>query len=111
MGRLIFNQPYDDPYRILACHLVSVLSVKSINTLLTSNPFIKSMVLNEAKQLDISGAFLDCIDQEIISNDKIRGKNVHLKSLGEYYYQNLDIPRLRREIRKFIDECGIIMEI
>lgn len=57
--------------------------------------------------MDIGGAFLDCIDQEIISNDKLRQKNAKLKILGEFYFSQLDLPRLRREVRKFSDELGI----
>lgn len=54
--------------------------------------------------LDINGIFLDCIDQEIIANDSLRTKNAQLKRLGEFYFENLDIPRLRREIENFISE-------
>lgn len=54
--------------------------------------------------LDINGIFLDCIDQEIISNDSLRTKNAQLKRLGEFYFENLDIPRLRKEIENFISE-------
>lgn len=57
--------------------------------------------------MDISGAFLDCIDQEIISNDRVRNKNVYLKKLGEFYYSELDLERLRKEIRKFASEVGV----
>lgn len=65
------------------------------------------MVIKEAKQMDIGGAFLDCIDQEVIANDHLRQKNVYLKKLGEFYYSELDLPRLRKEIRIFAKELGI----
>ena len=108
MGRLIFNQPYDNPYRILALHLASTLSLHSLKRVMHDTNFIRSLVLSETRQVDLSGPFLDCVDQEIISNDNVRMKNAALKSLGEFYYSNLDVPRLREELRKFVvDECGI----
>lgn len=108
--RIKFNRPYDDGYALLACHIVSVLSVKSIKTALTSDQFIKSMVIDESKQIDICGHFLDCIDEEIIKKEHIRQKNKFLKALGEYYFSELDLPRLREEIRKFAEELGINLD-
>ena len=57
--------------------------------------------------MDISGAFLDCIDQEVITNDHLRKKNYYLKKLGEFYYSELDLPRLRTEIRRFAEELDV----
>lgn len=57
--------------------------------------------------MDIGGAFLDCIDQEIISNDRLRQKNVYLKQLGEFYYSELNLLRLRREIKRFAIELNV----
>ena len=72
--------------------------------------FIKALVVKEAKQLDMSGCFLDCIDQEIIAKGLLRKKNYHMKKLGEFYFSELDIPRLRREVVKFAEELGITIE-
>lgn len=99
-----FKKKYDDPYRIMAAGIVATESPRSVERILNSNSYIKSLVLKEAKMLDITGIFLDCIDQEIISNDSLRAKNAQLKRLGEFYFDNLDIPRLRKEIEIFISE-------
>lgn len=74
---------------------------------MTNSSFVKSIVVKEAKQMDIGGAFLDCIDQEIISNDRLRQKNVYLKQLGEFYYSELNLLRLRREIKRFAIELNV----
>lgn len=74
---------------------------------MTNSSFVKSIVVKEAKQMDIGGAFLDCIDQEIISNDHLRQKNVYLKQLGEFYYSELNLLRLRREIKRFAIELNV----
>ena len=102
-----FYRAYDDPYRVLAAHIVAVYPVTLVKKVLTDSSFVKSVVAREARQMDIGGAFLDCIDQEIISRGRIRGKNAQLKKLGEYYYSQLDLVRLRREIRKFAEEIDV----
>lgn len=110
MGQINKYQEYDNPYRVLAAHIVSVFSVPNIKRVLTSTSYIKSLITQEAKSMDISGAFLDCIDQEIIANDMIRKKNVYMKKLGEFYFSELDVERLRREIRRFADELGLSLD-
>lgn len=110
MGQINTRKEYDDPYRVLAAHIVSVFSVISIKRLLTSTSFIKSLIAHEAKTMDMSGAFIDCIDQEIIANDRIRKKNIYLKKLGEFYYSELDVERLRKEIRRFANELGVNLD-
>lgn len=108
--RIVFNRAYDDPYRVLAAHLVSLHTPRTLQRVLTNSSFVKAAVVKEARQLDIGGIFLDCIDQEIIDNDKLRQKNARLKTLGEFYYSQLDLPRLRSEIRKFADELGVSLD-
>lgn len=105
--KIVFNRPYDDPYRVLAVHIVSNYSPRVIKHVLRSADYVKSMVLQEAKQMDVSGAFLDCIDQEVQAHAHLRGKNACLKKLGEFYYNELDLIRLRTEIRKFAAELGV----
>lgn len=108
--RIAFNKPYDNAYAVLAWHLVSVLSVKSIKEVLTNDSFVKAMVIDEAKQLDICGKFLDCIDEDIQKKWHLRGKNKALKALGEFYFSELDLPRLKEEVKKFAEEMGINLD-
>lgn len=105
-SKIIFNRPYDDPYRVLALHIISNYSPRVVKSILTSTSYIRSLILQEAKQMDISGAFLDCIDQEVQSHARLRGKNACLRKLGEFYYSELDVIRLRSEIRKFAAEIN-----
>lgn len=105
--RVILNRPYDDPYRVLAAHIVSYWPPSTVRRVLENNSFVKSAINNEARLLDISGTFLDCIDQEVITNDRLRQKNYYLKKLGEFYYSELDLPRLRNEIRRFAEDLGV----
>jgi len=77
---------------------------------MNESSFVKSLVLREARQLDLGGAFLDCVDQELISNGYLRKKNYYMKRLGEFYFSELDIGRLRREIQRFANELNITIE-
>lgn len=104
------HQEYDNPYRVLAAYIVSTFSLIAIKRVLTNTSYIKSLITYEAKNMDMSGAFIDCIDQEIVANDRIRRKNVYLKQLGEFYYSELDVERLRKEIRRFADELGVNLD-
>ena len=105
--RITFNRPYDDPYRVLAAYVVSNYSPRMVKKMLSSSSYIKSIILQEAKQMDISGAFLDCIDQEVLANDHLRKKNAYLKKLGEFYFSELNVLRLRIEIKRFAEELNV----
>ena len=105
--RITFNRPYDDPYRVLAAHIVSNYSPRMVKKVLSSSSYIKSIILQEAKQMDISGAFLDCIDQEVLANDHLRKKNAYLTRLGEFYFSELNVLRLRLEIKRFAEELNV----
>lgn len=108
--KISFNRPYDDPYRVLAVHIVSNMTPRTVRNMLKSTDYIRSLVLQEAKQMDISGAFLDCIDQEVQAHAHLRGKNACLKRLGEFYFNELDVTRLRSEIRRFAEELNFPLD-
>ena len=110
MGQIVKKQEYDNPYRILAAHIVTAFSVPNIKRALTSSSYIRSLIIYEAKTMDVSGPFMDCIDQEIISNDRIRKKNLCMRQLGEFYFSELDLDRLRKEIRRFAEELGVNLD-
>lgn len=110
MGQITKKQEYDNPYRVLAAHIVSAFSVPNIKRVLTSSSYIRSLIICEAKTIDLSGPFIDCIDQEIISNDRIRKKNLCMRQLGEFYFSELDLERLRKEIRRFAEELGVNLD-
>lgn len=105
--RIVFNKPYDDPYRVLAAYIVAEWKPIAVKRLMTNNSFVRSVINYQARTLDIGGIFLDCIDQEVIANDHLRQKNACLKKLGEFYYSELDLPRLRKEVQRFADELGV----
>ena len=53
MGQINRHKEYDNPYRVLATYIVSVFSVASVKRILESSSFVKSLVIHEAKTMDI----------------------------------------------------------
>lgn len=99
---------YDDPYVMLAHHLLSVLTRPEIERVLTDDSYIHNLIIKETRLQDFSGAFLDCIVQSLL-DDKKRMEFMHeLDKLSNYFYKNLDIPRLRGQIIRFGNLYGII---
>lgn len=101
---------YDDPYVMLAHHLLSVLMRSEIVRVLTDNKFVYKLVLKETRLQDFSGAFLDCVIQSLL-DDKKRMEFMHeLDSLSKYFYKNLDITRLRKEVEHYAVKYKILEE-
>lgn len=98
---------YDNPYKLLAHHIVGSYRPSDVLRVLTDNSYIKNCVLKETRLQDMGGRFIDCIIEDILE-DKSRMEYMHqLDSLGLYYYSKLDKARLRDEIKKLLDDVGI----
>lgn len=101
---------YDDPYKLLAHHIVAFHRPADVLRVLTDNAYIKNLIIKEVRQQDMCGHFVDCIVENILE-DKNRMEYMHeLDRIGEYYYKKLDKERLRTEVRAILDEAGIILD-
>ena len=90
--------PYDDPYVMLAHHLMSVLLKSELERILTDDDFVCRLVKKEVRAQDFSGPFVDCIVQSILDDKRRMEMCGELDRLSEYFYSNLDLKRLRKEI-------------
>lgn len=107
-GKYLFS--FDDPYKILAHHIVSAYRPADVIRILTDNSYIKNCVLKEVRQMDLGGHFVDCIIESLLE-DKFRMEYMHkLDELSSYYYSKLDRERLRKEIRDILEYAGIDFE-
>ena len=98
---------YDNPYKLLAHHIVGSYRPADVIRVLTDNSYIKNQVLKETRLQDMCGRFIDCIVEDILDG-KARMEYMHqLDSLGLYYYSKLDKARLRDEIMSVLSEAGI----
>lgn len=105
------KRAYDDPYVLLAYKIVAYNIVPEICRILTDDEYVKKLILKETRSQDFAGSFLDVIVQGIL-DDKRRMEFMHrLDKLGEYFWVNFDIDRLRREILMCCDSCGIRPEV
>ena len=98
---------YDDPYVLLAYRIVAYNIVPEICRVLVDDEYVKKIVLKETRGQDFVGPFLDVVIQGILDG-KRRMELMHkLDELGEYFWENLDLPRLRGEIFACCYQCGI----
>ena len=101
---------YDNPYKILAHHIVGFYRPADVLRVLNENAYIATLIQKEVRDLDIGGNFLDCTIEDILANKKRMEYMGHLDELSRYYYSQLDKERLRKEIRLTLLEMGISLE-
>lgn len=99
---------YDDPYIMLAHKIISMHNRAEIERILTDNEFVFKLILKETRLQDFSGAFLDCIIEDILNNKRRMEMCHQLDQLSKYFYEKLDIKRLRKEVRFYAEKYGIL---
>lgn len=99
--------PYDDPYIMLAYRLLADLNIGDIRRIFTDEEFIQKMIIKETRNLDFCGPFLDTIVESILVDKRRMEMCMELDKLSAYFYQNLDLERLRRELTTLINKYGI----
>lgn len=105
MSKYLYD--FDNPYSLLAHHIVGAYRASDVIRLLTDNSYLKTLITKEVRTQDFRGHFVDCIIENILEN-KDRMEYMHkLDELAEYYYTKLDKGRLRDEVLKVLNEAGI----
>lgn len=102
-----YKRESDDPYKILAYNLVVDCDVDTIKRYLTDNKFLRRVIKREIRGQDYRGVFMDCLFVSIVESKKRMDLMHALDSVGAFFYQNLDKPRLRREIKKAYEELDM----
>lgn len=98
---------YDNPYRILAHHIVGTYRPSDVLRVLTDNSYLKTLIIKEVREQDFCGHFVDCIIENILE-EKDRMEYMHkLDELATYYYTRLDKGRLRDEILVVLNRAGV----
>lgn len=98
---------YDDPYTLLAHHIVGTYRPADVLRCLTDNSYLKTLIIKEVRQQDLAGHFIDCVIEDILE-EKDRMEYMHkLDNLAGYYYSRLDKGRLRDGILAVLNEAGI----
>lgn len=103
----VYLYDFDNPYRILAHHIVGTYRPADVLRALTDNSYLKNLIIKEVREQDLGGHFIDCIIEDILE-EKDRMEYMHkLDQLALYYYSRLDKGRLRDEILAVLNEAGV----
>lgn len=106
-----YSHNYDNPYRMLAATITIACTPSEIKRILSDSSYIKQVIQAEVRDgIDISGKFCDCIITELIADRNKVLYRTALNELGTFFFKQLDIPRLRNEIRKFHEELGLTID-
>lgn len=105
MNRYLYD--FDDPYKILAHHVVGACRPSDVLRCLTDNSYLKTLITKEVREQDFMGHFLDCIIENILEEKDRMEYMRKLDELAQYYYTKLDKGRLRDEILSILNEAGI----
>lgn len=98
---------YDNPYALLAHHIVGSYRPADVLRVLTDNSYLRNLIVKEMREQDLGGHFIDCIIEDILE-EKDRMEYMHkLDELAYYYYSKLDKGRLRDEILAILNNVGI----
>ena len=98
---------YDDPYTLLAYHIVGNYRPADVLRVLTDNSYLKNLIIKEMREQDLGGHFIDCIIEGILE-EKDRMEYMHqLDDLAYYYYTRLDKGRLRDKILTVLNHAGV----
>ena len=109
MGVIMTTYLYecDDPYGILASYIIAYYRPADVIRMLEDDDFLKVQLIKETRAQDMSGAFTDCIIEDILANKDRMEYMGYLDQLAKYYYSKLDKERLRAEIKTALARCGI----
>lgn len=90
--------PYDDPYIMLVYWLIANLSTGDLRRVLEDDNFVYKMIVKETRYIDFKGPFLDTIVCEVLADKRRMEMCKELDRLSEYFFSQLDLGRLRREL-------------
>ena len=105
MNKYLYD--YDDPYKLLAHHIVGFYRPADVLRMLTDNAYIKNRIVKETRDLDLGGHYIDCIIEGILEDKDRMEYMQELDKLASYYYSKLDKERLRDEILAVLNDAGV----
>lgn len=101
---------YDDPYKLLASSVVVNHTDGEIRRLLVDDEFVWKHIQKETRNLDLRGAFLDCIVEGMLNGRRME-LMTELDKLSVFIYKQLDLERFRSELKKEATTCGVDLEM
>ena len=102
-----YKHQSDDPYKLLAYKIMVEYNIPTVKRILRDNKFVRRAIIREVRSQDFNGDFLDCLFVAIFEDKRRMDLMRQLNSLGLFLYKELDLSRLRREIRTAFEEMGM----
>lgn len=103
-----YKNDCDNPYKFLASGIAIKYNINLVKRMLVDKDYIRQIVQAEVRDnIDIPGMFTDCVVTELISEKQKVLYRDALNQLGLFFFHQLDVARLREELRNFYDEFGI----
>ena len=100
---------YDDPYTLLAHHIVGTYRPADVLRCLTDNAYLRTLIVKETRQQDLGGPFTDCIIEHILEEKERMEWMAVLDQVSFYLYSKLDKGRLRDEILTVLNDAGVVI--
>lgn len=92
---------YDDPYLRLALFIISHYPEHQIKRAIEDDEWLKARIREDCVDLDLAGPFVDAIVQDLDTHKRL-WLRARLKELGDAFYTQLDVKRLRKKIIQLI---------
>lgn len=96
----------DDPYKILALNLMTTCSDAELTRIMHDTKAIKRHIAREVKGVDFCGYFLDCLMVGLVKTGRHRSIGTTMGQTINFFYNELDVQRLRRELKAYCDKYG-----
>ena len=92
---------------MLATNLVATLPIVQLERLLRSTEFIKQLIIQEVQEHEPATPFVDCVtDLSHRNHTRVAYKQAQTE-FAMFLYHQLDIPRLKAEVRQYLLDLGI----
>ena len=103
----VYKEKYDDEYKILAYSIVVNYPPVTVKRLMKDTKFLRREIIREVRGQDFRGYFIDCLFVSICENKDRMKLMRQLDQLGRFFYNSLDLERMRKEIRNAYESLGL----
>lgn len=97
----------DDPYKMLAFNIIVNYPIPIIKRMMVDTKFLRREITREVRGQDFRGPFIDCLFVSICEEKKRMELMRQLDSLARFLYDQIDLNRMRREIRNAFRSLGL----
>lgn len=104
---LSHKEKFDDEYKILAYSIIVNYPPETVRRLMKDTKFLRREIIREVRGQDFRGYFVDCLFVSICENKKRMKLMRQLDQLGRFFYSNLDLGRMRKEVRNAYESLGL----